>query len=276
MRILHGNGFVPRIMLFFFLAVSCLGLCPLNVQFVFAERVVGVSQGQFLRYSQDVSVTGNDTALLNQTGFSEWHGFCSIIVIYVNNSQIEFIKDVYNASYSNYYIRDADVETGRGLADYLLGYEPFFVAANLTAGDFVVNPQDWGLSISINDTVLTNYLGSPRETNHIIIEKNGNATVNNVEVSCNNTYEYFLDKLTGVSVRLIFDFQYYRGNETDLLVTDVRCEFDLLSSDPAIPEFALNMLVTFFGIASLLFIAISTKKHHARAMVTHSSRFMSP
>jgi hypothetical protein len=145
--------------IFVFLTIL-LGLANINLlrPCSAATRLSGVAPGQFLHYSINLTISGNDTELMAHAPRSR-SGWGNITVLDVLKTNVTLQTVSYNATTSQSAAIIQNVETGQAnssTSPLLIA----FIAANLSAGDpTYVNPI--GGPPSINETVIADYLGMP-------------------------------------------------------------------------------------------------------------------
>lgn len=212
-----------------------------------ATYLPGVSPGQFIHYDfQGSWVEGNDTELENYTGTHSMFG-TNVTVLSVANTSISYRMVIYNSTYTFINItQSTDVETH----GYVSGQ--FFIAANLTAGDYVraTNNNTW-----INDTKLADYLGQQLETNHVSSAVNYTQAFFldlNLEFSVLGFEDCYYHKQSGVLLEVEKNFNTSRMSGSDLFVGHiVSTLIATLSFPPVIQEYPAFFLVPLLTIATL-------------------------
>ena len=132
-------------------------------------RLPGVSVGQFLYFSNNLTVTGNDTELMSHIPSDQsWLNITVLDVSGVNvTSQQVFYNETAIRGNSTVVlnIETAQVQVVNGPGTYYI----FATAANLNASDLVYLCD----SMTINETVISNdYLGMQLLTNYLILDVN--------------------------------------------------------------------------------------------------------
>ncbi len=230
-----------------------------NVTITFPSRVPGVSAGQFLGYSFNLTVAGNDTDLL--TRLTPQTAWSNVTVLNVTDTIIVFQQDFYNGTSSESEMIAQDVLTGSQNAS-TEGFPLGFLPANLSQGDltFIVPP----FTFYVNGTVQAYYLGEQIEADFLTLA--GNAS---------NTYQYgilvnttvlgqtYWERKTGIMLELNLNQTTSRPDGAGGLLTSESTGRVLIVAAepqlPVIPEFD-SPLILLLLMTTVLLAATSFRK----------------
>jgi hypothetical protein len=143
-----------------------------------------------------------------------------------------------------------NVETGNSTGEFWA-----IVASNLGVND-LLHPSGQDM-ITVNATVMRNYVGGERETNHLMLTYQGSDNTNSVEY-----VDYYFDKQTGMLVELRDTTTYSNPTKTITRYWKIKD-----SNVWVVPEFPSVLILPLFMIATLLAV-IAYKKKGASIMKT--------
>jgi hypothetical protein len=212
------------------------------------SRSSGVTPGQFLHYSDNMTGSGNDTVLSsNIAQFDKW---ANETIISVSGANVTTQGVEYNATWSTSDVEIINVEycTLNGTTS---GPALFLIAANLNASDalYVNSPY------YVNDTVHVNYLNQQLEAVHLTF---GNTETNihyfGIVYNLTSTSNYYWERNTGVLLDASVEGNTSRSNGAGGVLTySSKQETQILSATPplSIPEFPTILILPLFIAATL-------------------------
>lgn len=227
-----------------------------------ATRLPGVAPGQFLHYSINLTISGNDTELMAHAPRSQ-SGWGNITVLSVLNTNVTLQTVSYNATTSQSAAIIQNVETGQAnssTSPLLIA----FIAANLSAGDpTYVNPM--GAPPSINETVIADYLGMPLETNHLMIgHSETNTYLYGYLVNTTLTAQVYWERRTGIMLDYHIEQDLIRPDGVGGVLTAHLLFRELILSVipplPDVPEFPSLLILPLFLTVTLLAVTIRKRK----------------
>lgn len=237
------------------LALTSIQLVPA----VHANTMVpGVAPGQFLRYSANVTVSGNDTAFMSYTGQSQ--GWINFTVLSVSGVNVTARMVGYNAT-SNQAARFVfNIENGKANGSNM--WPIFFIAANLSAGDPIYVGSN---GISINETVTADYLGEQLETNHLTRSENQtNTSLYGYLTNVTGTEQEYWERKIGITLEYNKEVSTNRPDGVGgVLVAHFHERILILSAippPPSVPEFASLLILPLFMIATLIVAKLYKRK----------------
>lgn len=206
-------------------------------------RTVGVAAGNKFRYVINVSWSATDptatpSEFLVEANDTQWLE-TSITTVSGTNITGELTRNYRNGTETTTegWI---DVDTGDGEE-----IVPFFISANLTAGDAVYNfPSNIPI---VNETISRTYLGDARDTNHFYASTSNGETYYSISV--------YWDKPTGVLVEMQGEMHTSDFSEA------YSQEFLIVGSDQwLVPEFSSSPILAFLMMVAALAVVIHGKK----------------
>jgi hypothetical protein len=216
-----------------------------------------VAAGQFLHYSYDMTASGNDIEMI--TNIPQGLLWLNHTVLSVSGVNVTFQQIYYNSTASRLFTWIQDIENGQvnGSANV-----PFFVAANLSAGD----PFYIGAGISINETVAAVYLGQQLETNHMIVRTNvTNMGFYGYMVNCTLAGHLYWERKTGIMLDYDIEQDSSRPDgAVGVLTAHWHIRILILSAvppPPVIPEFPSLLALPMFMSTTLLAMVFYRRKH---------------
>jgi len=226
-------------------------------------RLPGVAPGQFLHYSFNQTVSGNDTELISH--IQQVQGWGKVTVLSVSGANITYQFDFYNGTTTQSNTAIFDVENGKANGSYS-PFPYFFIAANLSAGDPIY--VGMGDPFYINETMLTvGYLDLQLETDHAKRSFNQTNTEDYVSgyiVSITVTMQGYWERRTGIMLDYHVEINSSRSDGADgVLATHLVRRILILSalpSPPVIPEFPSFLILPLFMIVTLLAVMIYKKR----------------
>lgn len=249
---------LPLVLVFLLMVISCMSGVGITAVCA-ASRYAGVAPNQFLRYQWDSeTLSGNDTELMAHIAI--YHGWINIMVDAVSGNMITYEFTSYNGTIAtNNATASINVEAGEdnpGNADFL-----FFVAANPSVNDAIYTGSAYN-SRRISETILTDYLDSQRETNHLSYHYNATNASGPGGIVANTTgqVDYYWDKSSGVNVQFtdgINTSRSYNGN--GVLVTHWRTEIPIRYAVPPVPELSSQLILPIFMITMLVAVVAFKK-----------------
>lgn len=129
---------------------------------------------------------------------------------------------------------------------------PWFIAANLTPGDWV-DP----IHTTINDTQTRRYLDVERQVNHFGLIKNHTTDIVGHDYHVVGEHHAYWDKTTGILLEIEQNMSYTRipeGNKTHIFA------HILLIDYPVIPEFSLITMIPLMMITLTIAVIIRKKR----------------
>jgi hypothetical protein len=219
---------------------------------------VGIPLNQQLQYKVSrTNLSGNDTELMNQ--LKEQTYWINVTVTTISGDQLTLSALNYNATNvsSNSTIL-LNCATGESTPE---GAQRLFVPPSLNAGDNIRLEYPTNQTFTLNDTFITNYLGTPLETNLLSYDEIRNNT-NYATVTANVTthWEFYWDRTTGVLVEFNYTSNTSRttGNG-DSLVLAQNIDFRIISTTPLIPEFTPPTILLLVATATTISIACTLR-----------------
>jgi hypothetical protein len=217
-------------------------------------RTVGVSVGNKFRYSFIISWSSNDPSAtppssLVENNNTEWMEI-SVIGISGTNVTGQTIQHYKNGTETT---MDVWIDLNTGPSGNTL---PYFISANLAAGDSAYTSFPFNNTWIINETVSRTYLNGARDTNHI------NATASS-ETQSFPTNMYW-DKSTGVFVELMQE----ATNKTDAYTATSLFDIQIISPDlGTIPEFPawISVLLILIALTSAKTV-IARQRHPTKTL----------
>jgi len=171
---------------------------------------VGIASNQQLKYGVSrTNLSGNDTELINQ--LKEQTYWINVTVITISGDLLTLSAVSYNStdisSNSTILLNFATGESSPG------GAQRIFVPANLNAGDSIYLEYPNNQTFTINNTVITNYLGTPLLTNLLSYDEiKNNSNYATVTANVTTHWEFYWDRTTGVLVE--FNYTAYTNRTT--------------------------------------------------------------
>jgi hypothetical protein len=215
---------------------------------------VGIASNQQLKYRVSrTNLSGNDTELINQ--LKEQTYWINVTVITISGDLLTLSAVSYNStdisSNSTILLNFATGESSPG------GAQRIFVPANLNAGDSIYLEYPNNQTFTINNTVITNYLGTPLLTNLLSYDEiKNNSSYATVTANVTTHWEFYWDRTTGVLVE--FNYTAYTSRTTgnsDSLTLAQNIDLKILSATPMIPEF--HSLIIPFLLVTAITISIA-------------------
>jgi hypothetical protein len=249
---------------FLFIPLLILVVNGIFVLSVFGDsRVPGVVPGQFLHFSNNLIVTGNDTGLMSYIiPDQSWLNITVLSTsgINVTSQQVFYNETTVRANSTIFLnIETAEVHTINGTGTYYV----FATAANLSTGDLIYLSG----SMTINETIISNeYLGRQLEINHCLSTINlTNTNQYGYTVNLTGTNQFYYDKGNGICLDLHSNFSYSRSDGVGgILVTHREGRMLILEAIPPIPpipEFPLLLILPLLMLATLLAVIVYKRKH---------------
>ncbi len=226
----------------------------------------GVSPGQFLRYSLNVTATGNDTELLPHVMFQP--AWSNVTVVSVTNDSIIFQQVFYNATTTQPVIIKQNVMNG-SRNDSILAFPVSFIAANLTEGDPIVLSSF--ISSTINETAPASFLGQTLETNHHISPYNqSNVNVYGITINETLTLQIYWERKTGIMLEELIEGHTSRSDGTGgTLTTDLTLLILILSAEPQLPVIAeFDSPLILLSLMTAILLIITSVKKRRRSHIT--------
>lgn len=227
--------------------ISTLLLFALVVAASAQIRVVGVSVGNKFRYSFNISWSSNDPSAtppssLVDNNNTEWMEI-SVTGISGTNITGQTIQHYKNGTETTADVW-VDVDTGPSAL-------PYFISANLAAGDSAYTSFPFNTTWIMNETVPRAYFFGARDTNHM------NTTASSGTQSFPTNM--YWDKSTGVFV----EFLQEATNKTDAYTATSLIGIQIISSDLwTVPEFPtwISALLTLIALTSATMV-IARQRH---------------
>jgi hypothetical protein len=259
----------PLVLMFLLMVTSCMSGVGIPAVCA-ASRYAGVAPNQFLRYQWDSeTLSGNDTELMAHMAI--YHGWINIMVDAVSGNMITYEFTSYNGTIAtNNATASINVEAGQdnpGNADFL-----FFIAANLSVNDPIYTGNAYS-SRRITETILTDYLDSQRETNHLSYQYNATNASGPGGIVANTTgqVDYYWDKTSGINVQFTDDINTSRSdNGGGVLVTHWRTEIPIRYAVPPVPELSSQLILPIFMIVALVAVIASKSMKRKPARLRRS------
>jgi hypothetical protein len=236
---------------FFFLALTLfltIMSAPCIMSAFATSRSPGVTPGQFLHYSDNMTRSGNDTLLIsNLTRIDKW---VNETIISVSGANVTTKTIEYNATWSVSGEEIINVEEGT-VNGTTSGPALFLIAANLNASDalYVNSPY------YVNDTVEVNYLNQQFEAVHLTF---GNTATNvhqfGYVYNSTSTSNYYWDRNTGILLDASDEDNISRSNGTGSILTySGKHGAQILSATPplSVPELPTLLILPLFIVGSL-------------------------
>jgi hypothetical protein len=230
----------------------------LNSSFA-VSYIPGVAPSQFLHYSLNMTITGNDTEIIAQ--IQQVQGLGNITVLDVSGVNVTLHTIFYNATTNQTSTMILNIETGLQNGS-IATFPNFLISANLSIND----PIYVGSEYHINQTVIADYLGEQLETNYLIIGHNQtNTYVYGYLANATQTIHCYWERRTGILLDYLKEANVTRPYDGGgVLVTNIQWRALALiaipSLPPVIPEFPSFLILPIFMIATLLAAVIYTKK----------------
>jgi hypothetical protein len=226
-------------------------------------RLPGVASGQFLHYSLNQTVSGNDTELISH--IQQVQGWINLTVLSISGVNITCQYDLFNGTTTQSNTEIFNVETGYQANGSYTAYR-YLIAANLSAGDPIY--VGWGDPFYINETMLAvDYLDLQLETDHAkrsFNETNWADYVSGYIVNITVTMQGYWERRTGMMLDYHIEYNSSRSDDADgVLATHLVRRWLILSalpSPPVIPEFPSFLFLPLFIIATLLSVIIYKRK----------------
>jgi parallel beta-helix repeat protein len=182
------------------------------------EREVGVKKGDRVKFQKELhnysSNDPNPPFNLNHLETPKWIEFT---VQEIQNSKIVFsVVSTYENGQTSEITGTSDVSTGEGNQSII------FLAANLSQGDslYLDYHSNYYITLRINETVIRNYLGVPREVNHLNYTFETTVQWNSLNYTRTMSNDLYWDRVTGALLEMN-TIEMYTNNEynyTTLLV----------------------------------------------------------
>lgn len=260
----------------FALVLLAVLLVEVNVQLLkpcsAVARLPGVAPAQFLHYSINMTVTGNDTELMTNAPQSQF-AWGNATVLSVQNVSVTFQLVFYNETTNQPATIMQDIETGQANFSMVEFYFAFY-AANLSAGDPIT--AGYGNPPSINETVIAEYLGQQLETNQLVISYGQTqGSVYGYLVNYTSTVQSYWERKTGIILDYHVDQDCSRSDGAGgFLITQFEKRVLLLfavPSPPVIPEFPPSVVLTLFVAMTLLAIAVYARRLRRERALAHET-----
>jgi hypothetical protein len=248
-----GYCFMQKKLPFVFLVLSLIILCFSILGMVFGEMmgVVGVNRGDVFRYGYTCYFNSNDTNAVPPASFSSINqtGYFMINVTGVSGASVDFETTLHGLNGSNSF-GVCSMNVGTGMAS-ISGYGGPGEASNFYF--MVRNVGMMGrmfpssvVSPTINGTLMRNYAGVERLTNHFVTSTNQNGMIVNSD--------FYFDQATGMMVEWrqedIQTTGTFQTNSTQMMQIAA-------SSVWVVPEFPVSFSVpAFIVVASVLVLAL--------------------
>ena len=230
-----------------------------------ANAAAGVGPNQQLRYKVTrANLNGNDTELTDQ--LTEQTYWINVTVITIEGDTLTLRAISYNqTSTSSNSTMLLDCATGESTPT---GAQRLFIPATRNAGDSIHLEYPDNKTFTLNQTLFTNYLGTPLLTNLLSYDENA-TNINYATVITNLTanWQFWWDQQTGTLVEFNYTIHTSRTIQNgDSLILTQNINLTILSATPMIPE--LNsltiMLLAATSTVVTVIIASKTKKSSQR------------
>jgi hypothetical protein len=230
-----------------------------------ADAAAGVGPNQQLQYKATrTNLNGNDTELMDQ--ITEQTYWINVTVISIEGNLLTLRAISYNqTSMSSNSTMLLNCATGESTPT---GAQRLFIPASRNAGDGIHLEYPDNKTFILNQTLVTNYLGTPLLTNLLSYDENA-TNVNYVTVTTNLTanWQFLWDQQTGTLVEFNYTIHTSRTIQNgDSLILTQNLNLIILSATPMIPELnspAIILLVATTAVAAVI-VASKTKKSSQR------------
>jgi hypothetical protein len=230
-------------------------------------RLPGVAPGQFLHYSMNITVTGNDTELMIHAPQSQ-SGWGNVTVLSVLNTNVTFQTVFYNVTTNQSAAITQNIETGVSNSSSAVSMLLIaFIAANLSAGDPVYLDL-YGESPLINGTVIADYLDQPLETNYLAVSHNEtNVYLYDYVVNSTLTGQVYWERKTGIMLDYHIEQDVTRSDGAGGVLTAHMMLRELILTaappPPAVPELSPPSFLTLFIAVTLLAVILYKRRAHS-------------